>query len=260
MLRRCLQKQLGNSSQTAATSHLSTQSGGTANGQEDWKPSVYHAALILMAVCFLVACATSGLYSAVEGWSYLESLYFCFVTFSTMGFGDMVSAQQERYEASWFYQIINTLVTFFGVCCTYSLLNLIAIMIKAMLNWILGKLLCLKCCSETGSCFMCIKVEESFPLPITSSCFSQHWRCHVVKLSRGECRCTSSVLQTVCQSEMHVTEKNVICEDKVSKDNVTEISLPVTSSCPLCQHNSLPEVMGGIAMLNNYLQETSLNC
>lgn len=81
----------------------------------------------------------------------------------------------------------------------------------------------------------------------------------MVKLSTGECRCGGCALQTVCQSEMHVTEKNVTCKHKVSKDNVTENSLHATSGCPLCQHNSLPEVMGGVAMLNNYLQETSLN-
>ncbi|KAF5900580.1 calmodulin, partial [Clarias magur] len=86
-----------------------------------------------------IGCAASGVYSAVEGWNYLESIYFCFVTFTTMGFGDMVSGQREYFEASWYYQIANVLAIFLGVCCTYSLSNLIAIMIKAILNWILGK-------------------------------------------------------------------------------------------------------------------------
>lgn len=272
VLSRCHEQQLWNSGQRAATSHLTTQPGATASQQEDWKPSVYHITLMLVAVCFLVACAASGLYSVVEGWSYLESMYFCFVTFSTMGFGDMVSGQRERYEASWFYQIANILAIFLGVCCTYSLFNLIAIMIKAMLNWILGKVLCLNCCSGTAlkkhqtvrlccSCFTCSKVEESCPrqLPDTASCFSQHRSCHVVKIGTEKCRCAGSALKTVCQSEMHVTEKNAICEHKMPKDTVTENSLHVTSNCQLCQHNTLPEVKGGIAMLNNYLQETSLN-
>lgn len=72
----------------------------------------------------------------------------------------------------------------------------------------------------------------------------------MVKLGTGECRCAGSALQTVCQSETHITETKDICEHKVAQDNATENSL---------HKASLPEVMGGVAMLNNYLQETSLN-
>ncbi|KAI5099080.1 potassium channel subfamily K member 13-like, partial [Silurus meridionalis] len=142
VLSRCHEQKMSNKSQGAAASNLTTQPGGTTSGQEDWKPSVYHVTLIMLAVCFLVACTASGLYSAVEDWSYLESMYFCFVTFSTMGFGDMVSGQEMPEEASCFYQVVNVLAIFLGVGCAYTLFNLIAIMIKAMLNWILGKVLC----------------------------------------------------------------------------------------------------------------------
>ncbi|KAI5625578.1 potassium channel subfamily K member 13-like, partial [Silurus asotus] len=145
VLSRCHEQKMSNSSQGVAASNLTTQPGGTTSGQEDWKPSVYHVTLIMLAVCFLVACTASGLYSVVEDWGYLESMYFCFVTFSTMGFGDMVSGQEMPEEASCFYQVVNVLAIFLGVGCAYTLFNLIAIMIKAMLNWILGKVLCLCC-------------------------------------------------------------------------------------------------------------------
>ncbi|XP_069014731.1 potassium channel subfamily K member 13b isoform X3 [Embiotoca jacksoni] len=55
-----------------------------------WKPSVYCVMLILGAAAVLVSCCASLMYSAAEGWGYLDSLYFCFVAFSTIGFGDMV--------------------------------------------------------------------------------------------------------------------------------------------------------------------------
>ncbi|XP_019713522.1 potassium channel subfamily K member 13 isoform X2 [Hippocampus comes] len=55
-----------------------------------WKPSVYCVMFILGAAAILVSCCASLMYSAVEGWGYLDSLYFCFVAFSTIGFGDMV--------------------------------------------------------------------------------------------------------------------------------------------------------------------------
>ncbi|KAM9468581.1 potassium channel subfamily K member 13 [Clarias gariepinus] len=247
-LSKCHEQKFRNSKQSVATSHLTTQPGGTASGQKGWKPSVSHATLILVVVCLLLGCAASGVYSAVEGWNYWESIYFCFVTFTTMGFGDMVSGQREYFKASWYYQIANILAIFFGVCCTYSLSNLIAIMMKGMLNWILDKVLFLNCRSET----MCLNVEESYSqqLSNTSSCFSQHWSCHVVKLSKDECKCAGSAIQTVCQSEMHVTEVNVICKE-VSRHNLTENSLHVTSDCSLCQDNSLP--IGGISIINDYM-------
>ncbi|XP_056284470.1 potassium channel subfamily K member 13b isoform X3 [Pseudoliparis swirei] len=66
--------------------------GGAGKGQDlaGWKPSVYCVMLILGAAAVLVSCCASLMYSAAEDWDYLDSLYFCFVAFSTIGFGDMV--------------------------------------------------------------------------------------------------------------------------------------------------------------------------
>nr|XP_040017226.1 potassium channel subfamily K member 13-like isoform X2 [Gasterosteus aculeatus aculeatus] len=65
--------------------------GGGVQGQDlaGWKPSVYCVMLILGAAAILVSCCASFMYTAAEGWGYLDSLYFCFVAFSTIGFGDM---------------------------------------------------------------------------------------------------------------------------------------------------------------------------
>uniref|UniRef100_A0A671W0S3 Potassium channel domain-containing protein n=1 Tax=Sparus aurata TaxID=8175 RepID=A0A671W0S3_SPAAU len=65
------------------------------------KPSVYQVTLILFVAVLLVACGAASLYSAMEGWTFLESLYFCFVAFSTVGFGDFVSGQREHHEDTW---------------------------------------------------------------------------------------------------------------------------------------------------------------
>ncbi|XP_076137868.1 potassium channel, subfamily K, member 13 [Alosa pseudoharengus] len=118
--------------------------GGEEEEEEEWKPSVYYVTLILGALALLVALAASGLYSSVECWGYFESMYFCFVTFSTMGFGDLVSGQREWYTARWFYQVGNSLVILLGVCCTYSLFNIMSIIIKQALNWMLAQMLRLR--------------------------------------------------------------------------------------------------------------------
>uniref|UniRef100_A0A3Q3BHD2 Potassium channel subfamily K member 13-like n=1 Tax=Kryptolebias marmoratus TaxID=37003 RepID=A0A3Q3BHD2_KRYMA len=88
---------------------------------DERKPSVYQITLLLLLVVLVVACSAASLYSPMEGWTYLESLYFCFVAFSTVGFGDFVSSQKEHHEDIRAYQMSNCLLMLLGVCCTYSL-------------------------------------------------------------------------------------------------------------------------------------------
>ncbi|XP_056298032.1 potassium channel subfamily K member 13 [Pseudoliparis swirei] len=107
------------------------------NKNEEPKPSVYQVTLIFSVVALLVTCGAAALYSAMEGWTYTESLYFCFVAFSTVGFGDFVSGQREHHEHTWGYQVANCLLILLGVCCTYSLFNTISVIVKQWLNWVL---------------------------------------------------------------------------------------------------------------------------
>ncbi|KAA0718311.1 Potassium channel subfamily K member 12 [Triplophysa tibetana] len=110
-----------------------------------WKPSVYHVMLILGLSSMVISCCASAMYTPVEGWAYLDSLYFCFVTFSTIGFGDLVSSQNAAYGYQGLYRLANFFFILTGVCCIYSLFNVISIVIKQVLNWMLGKMSCLCC-------------------------------------------------------------------------------------------------------------------
>lgn len=128
--------------------------GGATKGEDlaGWKPSVYCVMLILGIAAILVSCCASLMYSAAEGWGYLDSLYFCFVAFSTIGFGDMVSSQQVAYEGNITaaYQLGNFFFILTGVCCIYSLFNVISIVIKQVLNWLLRRLEApCRCCFPT---------------------------------------------------------------------------------------------------------------
>ncbi|XP_056621078.1 potassium channel subfamily K member 13b [Triplophysa dalaica] len=116
-----------------------------------WKPSVYCVMLILGVAAILVSCCASAMYSSAEGWGYLDSLYFCFVAFSTIGFGDMVSNQREMYKAQAAYRVGNFLFILTGVCCIYSLFNVISIVIKQFLNWLLQRLESPCLCPGTGN-------------------------------------------------------------------------------------------------------------
>ncbi|XP_075056845.1 potassium channel subfamily K member 12 isoform X1 [Mixophyes fleayi] len=112
-----------------------------------WKPSVYHVMLILGIFAITLSCCASAMYTPVEGWNYIDSLYYCFVTFSTIGFGDLVSSQNAVYNYQGLYRFGNFMFILLGVCCIYSLFNVISIVIKQVLNWILKKCRC-RCCNK----------------------------------------------------------------------------------------------------------------
>ncbi|XP_033204256.1 potassium channel subfamily K member 13-like isoform X1 [Bombus vancouverensis nearcticus] len=109
---------------------------------DEWKPSVYWVMLFLLLVCCMIACCAAAVYVQFEHWEYFDALYFCFVSFATIGFGDFVSTQNSYYPYIHWYRFINFIFLLIGCCCTYSLLNVTSIIIKQGLNCIIQKIQC----------------------------------------------------------------------------------------------------------------------
>ncbi|XP_072031938.1 potassium channel subfamily K member 13-like [Amphiura filiformis] len=114
---------------------------------DNWKPSVYWVLLYLIIAVTIITCCASAVYMNVEmDWDYFDAVYFCFVAFSTIGFGDYVSSQDADYDTNIFlYRFANFIFLVSGVCCIYSLYNVVSIVIKQFLNFFLKKLDC-RCC------------------------------------------------------------------------------------------------------------------
>lgn len=109
---------------------------------DSWKPSVYWVMLILMLGALVIALMASAMYYPVEEWSYFEAMYFCFIAFATIGFGDYVVSQKAEYPHVVLYRLGNFIFIVLGCCCIYSLFNVTSIVIKQLLNWMLRKLNC----------------------------------------------------------------------------------------------------------------------
>lgn len=107
---------------------------------DNWKPSVYWVMAYLFVAATIVACAASALYTHMERWSFIDALYFCFVSFATIGFGDLVSSQEPSYPLTPLYRFANFAFVVLGCCCLYSLFNVISIVIKQFLNFLIRKL------------------------------------------------------------------------------------------------------------------------
>ncbi|XP_011866556.1 PREDICTED: potassium channel subfamily K member 13-like isoform X2 [Vollenhovia emeryi] len=107
---------------------------------DQWKPSVYWVMLYLSVTSCIVACCAAALYAPLEGWGYFDALYFAFVSFTTIGFGDFVSTQKPSYPYVHWYRFTNFVFLVVGCCCIYSLLNVTSIVIKQGLNYAIHKL------------------------------------------------------------------------------------------------------------------------
>ncbi|XP_035523030.1 potassium channel subfamily K member 13 isoform X2 [Morone saxatilis] len=243
------------------------ESSGEEDSLEGWKPSVYYVMLILGVASVVIACSASTLYSSMENWSYVDSLYFCFVAFSTIGFGDLVSSQRQQYESQEAYRLGNCLFILMGVCCIYSLFNVISIIIKQTLNWIVGKLVCSgrhqPCsCSTPGGWQK--RIKRNTVQPISSHC------------PTGRHRYTEGSVDTVCDSETDAGAVAVGRRLSGEMISVNEFMVSNKVSLALLQkqlsetahqgprqsyghQNGFSGGVGALAIMNNRLQETSVD-
>ncbi|CAJ1065411.1 potassium channel subfamily K member 13 [Xyrichtys novacula] len=221
---------------------LDSRAGDTISDMER-KPSVYQVTLILFVAVLLVACGAASLYSVMEGWTYLESLYFCFVAFSTVGFGDFVSGQREHHEDSRGYQVANCLMMLLGVCCTYSLFNAISVIIKQGLNWTLGTLAWMysgihhhrskiKLCfsdPEVPTCYC--ENDTQHRQQVQAVCSSGHsMLCHFCDPSSiGKCLCENARVKKVCYRNIKREASVKQEQDNCSYEEYQTHAIPLAS-------------------------------
>ncbi|XP_063227006.1 TWiK family of potassium channels protein 12-like [Bacillus rossius redtenbacheri] len=76
---------------------------------------------IVLLVLVLYICLGAAVFAAWEEWSFLDGAYFCFITLSTIGFGDMVPGKSFQRTDTRDGQL--KLVA----CCAYLILGLVLI-------------------------------------------------------------------------------------------------------------------------------------
>lgn len=98
--------------------------------------------------CWLLSLLFIGafVYSKLEPWTYLQSLYFCFMTLSTVGFGDFLPSSPTSRVFSIFYIIFGL-----GMCASIiaMLTGLVAEGHQGVDELVLQKMSsCSECCNE----------------------------------------------------------------------------------------------------------------
>ncbi|KAG7461188.1 hypothetical protein MATL_G00207490 [Megalops atlanticus] len=233
---------------------------GAGPGLAGWKPSVYYVMLILGAAAVAVSCGASAMYASVEGWGYVDSLYYCFVAFSTIGSGDLVSGQRPRYEGHGLYQLGNFVLILTGVCCIYSLFNVISIVIKQVLNWILARVVLPCCC--------CCRWRRGGP----GGAALRHRR-NVVMPGHFRARRNASIdTDGINESETDgrrvsgemISMKDFLAANKVNLAIMQKQLSETANGHPRpsgssARHNGFSGGVGALAIMNNRLAETSVD-
>ncbi|XP_038608778.1 potassium channel subfamily K member 13 [Tachyglossus aculeatus] len=230
---------------------------GSGNSEVDslagWKPSVYYVMLILCLASLLISCCASAMYTPIEGWSYFDSLYFCFVAFSTIGFGDLVSSQNAQYESQGLYRFGNFVFILMGVCCIYSLFNVISIIIKQSVNWILKKMEC-RCCQRCQRKVFRSRRNAIMPGSIRNR--------RNISIETGGVM-ESDTDGRRLSGEM-ISMKDFLASNKVSLAIMQKQLSETANGCPrqistLSRHNGFSGGVGALAIMNNRLAETSVD-
>ncbi|KAK9521267.1 hypothetical protein VZT92_021087 [Zoarces viviparus] len=83
--------------------------------------------LVLVVLCFFLMPA--AIFSSIEpSWSFLDGIYFCFISLCTIGLGDFVPGTQPRQKYRSLYQLSVMVYLFVGLMMMFLLLRTIHIM------------------------------------------------------------------------------------------------------------------------------------
>merc|ERR1712073_116000 len=108
-------------------------------GKEEYMPTDEIAIPIILCVLIILGFLSFGsvLYHFWEGWDFISAAYFCFITMSTIGVGDMVPSESFlNYQESMygkFQMVVCTSYIMLGLACLATAISLIqeGLMLKA---------------------------------------------------------------------------------------------------------------------------------
>lgn len=94
------------------------------SGMEPRPATVLHFLLLLILVVLLFFVAPAAVFSAVEiTWSFLDGVYFCFISLCTIGLGDFVPGTHPAQKYRQLYQVSVMVYLFVGLMMMYLLLR-----------------------------------------------------------------------------------------------------------------------------------------
>lgn len=90
--------------------------------------------LVIIGIMLTLLVITTGasIFSYYEDWSYFEAIYYCFVTLTTIGFGDFVALSDYENPLGLGYVILSFSFFLFGLAVVASSMNLLVLRFLTM--------------------------------------------------------------------------------------------------------------------------------
>ncbi|XP_014670167.1 PREDICTED: two pore potassium channel protein sup-9-like [Priapulus caudatus] len=89
--------------------------------------------IVGLGLCAIVTTGGAFMFSFYERWSYFDSLYYCLITLTTIGFGDYVALQNsETTEQNPYYIVLSLVFIFTGLTVVGAAMNLLVLRFLTM--------------------------------------------------------------------------------------------------------------------------------
>ncbi|KAH3740806.1 two pore potassium channel protein sup-9-like [Dreissena polymorpha] len=89
--------------------------------------------IVTMNLSMIVLMSGAAAFVHFEGWAYIDALYYCFITLTTIGFGDFVALQKNNaLERQPHYVIFSILFILFGLTVISAAMNLLVLRFLTM--------------------------------------------------------------------------------------------------------------------------------
>ena len=106
----------------------------TAHVIDDWfQVSQTNLILVCINTSSLVVAGGAYAFSYFESWTYLDAIYYCIITLTTIGFGDYVALQRnEKLNKKPEYIAFSLVFILFGLAVVSALMNLLVLRLLTM--------------------------------------------------------------------------------------------------------------------------------
>ncbi|XP_059471444.1 two pore potassium channel protein sup-9-like [Neocloeon triangulifer] len=102
-------------------------------GYRDVEASELNLICVVTTLSSLTIAGGAAAFSRYEGWTYFDSVYYCFITLTTIGFGDMVALQKDNaLESKPEYVAFALIFILFGLAIVAASLNLLVLRFVTM--------------------------------------------------------------------------------------------------------------------------------
>nr|CAD7452016.1 unnamed protein product [Timema tahoe] len=100
---------------------------------KDIEASEINLICVVTTLSSLTIAGGAAAFSRYEGWSYFDSVYYCFITLTTIGFGDMVALQKDNaLDDKPEYVAFALIFILFGLAIVAASLNLLVLRFVTM--------------------------------------------------------------------------------------------------------------------------------